>query len=171
MERAVQSSSSMPFKRSVGDGEHYWHLGSLLSIRASGAATGGRYSVVDYLAASGPATPLHRHSDEDEMFFVHDGEIAFVVGDEVVEAVAGDFVHAGANVSHALVVRSDTARFTVVTVPAGFEQFFVETGEPAGYRDLPPPPATPPDVEALVAEAAKHRVAILGPAPDVGEKA
>ena len=105
------------------------------------------------------------------MFFVRDGEITFVVGDEVVEAEAGDFVHAAANHPHALVVRSESARFTVVTVPAGFEQFFVETGEPAALDGLPPPPASLPDVEALVAAAAKHQVAILGPAPDVATRA
>lgn len=161
------STSSEPFKRAATEGTRIWHLGSLLTIKATGAETGGRYSVVEYLAPRGPATPLHRHRDEDELFLLHDGEVAFVVGDETIEAEAGDLVHAAAGIGHALVIRSDTARFSVVTVPAGFEQFFVDTGELARSDGLPPASSPPPDPERLTAEAARHHVEILGPPPEL----
>lgn len=162
------SESSTPFKRAGAEGRRIWHLGSLLTVKATGADTGGRYSIVEYLAPAGPATPLHRHRDEDELFLVDDGELTFVVGDEVIEAQTGDIVHGAAGFPHAILVRSETARFTVVTVPAGFEEFFIDTGEPAGDEGLPPPPAGPPDLEGLTAAAAAHHVEILGPPPDLG---
>lgn len=99
-----------------------------------------------------------------------EGELTFVVGDERIDATAGDLVHAAAGVAHAILVRSETARFTVITAPAGFEQFFADTGEPALDDGLPPSPPGPPDptaMEALAAAASAHNVTILGPPPDM----
>jgi hypothetical protein len=48
--------------------------------------------------------------------------------------------------------------------PAGFEQYFVEAGEPA--RELTLPPAEPPNMESLMSVAPKYDIEILGPLPD-----
>jgi hypothetical protein len=49
----------------------------------------------------------------------------------------------------------------VINMPAGFERFVMESGEPALERTLPPPAA--PDVEKLNAAAAKVGIEHLGP--------
>jgi mannose-6-phosphate isomerase-like protein (cupin superfamily) len=111
------------------------------------------------------ATPVHRHSREDEAFYILDGQVSVYVGDDVVRAGAGDFLWAPRAVSHAFCVESAQARLFVVATPAGFEQFFFDTGEPAAALTVPPPAAAPPDLDALVAALADHGVDVLAPPP------
>jgi len=46
-------------------------------------------------------------------------------------------------------------------VPAGFDRFIVEAGEPALERTLPP--AAPPDIAKLEAAGAKYDIETVGP--------
>ena len=62
------------------------------------------------------------------------------------------------------VVGTSSARFLVLTTPGGFEGFVMEGGEPAPTLTLPTPSA--PDMDKLIALAAKYRIEILGPLPD-----
>jgi hypothetical protein len=55
------------------------------------------------------------------------------------------------------------ARILLQNYPAGFEGFPVEVGEPA--EELVLPAAEPPDMERLMAIAAKYDIEILGPLP------
>jgi hypothetical protein len=55
------------------------------------------------------------------------------------------------------------ARILLQNYPAGFEGFPAEVGEPA--EELVLPPAEPPDMERLMAIAAKYGIEILGPLP------
>jgi len=66
---------------------------------------------------------------------------------------------------HAYVVTSVTARFLTLHIPAGFEQFAAEVGQPARALTLPPEPAGPPDLAALAQAAARHGITILAPPP------
>ena len=108
---------------------------------------------------------MHRHSREDEAFYVLDGEVSVYVGDQVVRAQTGDFLWAPREVPHAFCVESPLARMLVVSTPGGFEEFFFETGEPAAALTPPPPVKEPPDLDALVAALAEHGVAVVGPPP------
>ena len=68
----------------------------------------------------GPET--HAHADEDDSFYILDGELTFVVdGDEVV-AGPGTFVLVPPGVPHTFANRGDSvARFVNVHAPAGFD--------------------------------------------------
>ena len=46
-------------------------------------------------------------------------------------------------------------------MPAGFDRFVVEAGEPAQERILPPP--APPDIAKLDAAGAKYGIETVGP--------
>jgi len=54
---------------------------------------GGRVAVIEHVSPPGSGSPLHRHTREDEWFYVIDGELTFAVGDEVIPAPAGSFVY------------------------------------------------------------------------------
>src|SRR5262245_20536288 len=112
-------------------GQALWHLGALLTFKATSAQTAGRMWAKELVAPRGMASPVHRHTREDEAFYVLDGEVSVYVGDEVVRAGAGEFLWAPREVPHAFCVESSEARLLVVSTPAGFEQFFFDTGEPA----------------------------------------
>ena len=91
------STTSTNIKPSVagpGEGEAYWFFGTLTTIKGSSESTGGRVAVTENLAPRGAGSPLHIHTNEDEWFYVIDGELTLWV-DELgeVEAVACDCGH------------------------------------------------------------------------------
>jgi quercetin dioxygenase-like cupin family protein len=152
-----------PIALGPGEGDARWFLGALSIIKSGAADTGGRVAVTDNLAPRGHGSPLHVHRREDEWFYVIDGELTFWVGGEVTVAPAGSFVYGPRDVPHTFVVSSDTARFLLVTEPAGFEEFLRAMSEPAARPEIPPPATESPDVEALVRVAATYGVEITGP--------
>jgi quercetin dioxygenase-like cupin family protein len=156
---------TQPYHLPRDAGPARWHLGALLTFKATTELTAGRLWAKELLAARGMATPVHRHSREDEAFYVLDGEVSVYVGDDVVRAGTGDFVWAPRGVAHAFCVESPQARMLVVATPGGFERFFFDTGEPAGASTIPPRGGAPRDLDALVAALADHGVDVLGPAP------
>ena len=71
----------------------------------------------------GPSS--HVHEDEDDAFYVLDGELTFVLGDEreEVSAVAGTFVLVPPGIPHTFVNRSAApARILNIHAPAGFDR-------------------------------------------------
>jgi quercetin dioxygenase-like cupin family protein len=145
------------------EGEAIWFLGHLLTIKASGDTTGGRLAVIENLASQGPASPLHVHRNEDEWFYVIEGELTFWVGGSVIVAPKGSFVFAPRGIPHTFDVSSPQARFLLGAQPAGFEDFVRKAGSPAEALELPPPPGGPPDFARLTALAAEQGIEILGP--------
>src|SRR5919197_6254610 len=69
-------------------------LGSIgVRFMIDGVEAGERFSLVEHpLSARALAAPLHLHTREDEYSFVLAGRMGALLGDEVVEAGAGDLV-------------------------------------------------------------------------------
>jgi len=142
-----------------------WFLDALSQVRLSGEQTGGAFSVRDNLGRRGHASPVHVHDRDDETFFVLDGELRILVGEEEHAAGPGTVAVLPRRLRHAYVVTSATARFLTLHTPSGFEQFAAEDGQPAQALTLPPEPAGPPDLAALAQAAARHGITILAPPP------
>lgn len=151
--------------RPAPEGRALWHLGALLNFKALGAETNGQFWAVEGLADRHMAVPLHVHYNEDELWLVLEGEIRFIYGDEERTGGPGTFIYIPRGVAHTFQVLSDTARWFGVGTPAGLDQWFFETGEPAASLTLPPPPDTPPDVAMLVATLRAYATDTLGPPP------
>jgi quercetin dioxygenase-like cupin family protein len=154
-----------PYHLAADEGPALWHLGALLTFKATGENTSGRIWVHEALGERGYASPLHRHTREDEAFYVLDGEVSFYAGDDVVRAAEGSFVWAPRDVAHAFCVESARARFLAFSTTGGLDRFFFATGEPAGALTVPPPPDGPPDIDALVRELDGYGVEMVGPPP------
>ena len=146
-----------------GEGEHLWFFGGLTTIKAGGAGTGGRVMVTEHVAPRGSGSPLHVHHNEDEWFYVLEGELTIWVAGETVVADAGAFVFGPRHVPHTFVVSSERARFLLVTEPAGFEDFVRALAVPARAPEIPPAPTAPPDIAPVLRAAAGYGLAILGP--------
>jgi quercetin dioxygenase-like cupin family protein len=159
-ELVVAPSHSAP-----GDGAAVWHLGMLLTFKATTEATGGRCWIKELDAPRDAATPRHVHSREDEAFYVLDGVVSLYLGDDVLRASAGTFAWGPRSLPHAFRVESETAKMLVIGTPGGFDRFFFDTGTPATRRTLPPQPTAPPALDAIVAAARRHGVDIIGPPP------
>jgi mannose-6-phosphate isomerase-like protein (cupin superfamily) len=152
-----------PVVHGPGEGEHLWFFGGLTTIKADGAKTGGSVMVTEQLAPHGSGSPLHVHHNEDEWFYVLEGELTIWVAGETVVAGAGSFVFGPRDVPHTFVVSSKHARFLLVTEPAGFEGFVRSLAAPAAAPEIPPIPTAPPDMGPVLQAAADHGLQILGP--------
>jgi mannose-6-phosphate isomerase-like protein (cupin superfamily) len=99
-------------------------------VKASADTTGGAFTIFE---ENEPVdTSLHVHENEDELFYVLEGQHVFRVGDQDFQAGPGGLVFAPRGVPHAqrrVVPR--TGRILVLTSPAGFEGFFRELAEAA----------------------------------------
>lgn len=154
---------TVPFARHADDGEALWFLGSLVTIKASSKDTGGHLAVLEHLSPRGSGSPLHVHRNEDESFYVLEGELTVWVNGQTIVATQGSFVYGPRDVPHTFIVSSEQAHFLIITTPAGFDDFVRAIGEPAQQLVIPPPATEPPDFAALSAIAAQHGIEILGP--------
>jgi mannose-6-phosphate isomerase-like protein (cupin superfamily) len=117
------TESVAPFKVDAGGGERIRFSDAEFVIRASAESTGGSFSIIEEIDPLD--TPLHVHRDEDELFYVLEGEHVFTVGEREFEAGPGGLVFAPRGVPHAqrrVVPR--TGRTLTMVSPAGFEGFF-----------------------------------------------
>lgn len=145
------------------EGEPLWFFGTLLRFKASDNQTGGHFSLAEQLGRRGVATPLHRQPQDDETFYVLEGEMHFYLADgEPISAQAGTTVYLPGGTVHAFEVMSDTARWLDLTTP-NHEAFIRAVSVPASELTLPPD--GPPDMEKVNAVAQQFGVEILGPPP------
>ena len=154
-----------PYAVAQSEGDVLWFLGIPTWIKATGEQTGGALGLIEQVIPAGDASPWHVHHAEDEAFYVVEGEMTFICGDERISAGPGTWVWGPRDVPHGFRVDGTaSARVLLFAFPAGFEQFVVQMGEPATSEGSPP--AEPPDMEKLMTLATKYRMEILGPLPD-----
>jgi quercetin dioxygenase-like cupin family protein len=93
-----------------------------------GERSGGGFALVEHpLAPRTLGSPIHTHSREDEYSYVLEGRVGLLIGDETIEATAGQLAFKPRGVPHAFWNATDEpARFLEVISPAGFEQYFAE---------------------------------------------
>ncbi len=151
---------------SPDEGKRLWVTDELMTVKATGAETGGKYALTDSLVPPGGGPPPHIHHREDEAFWMLEGELQIIVGGDTFEAGAGSFVHLPKGVLHTYEnVGTTPARFLTLLVPAGLERFFEEVGKPGGDPSSRPP-VEEEDIAKLLAAAPKYGVEIaLPPAP------
>ncbi len=146
------------------EGEAFWGFGALWTPKATAEQTGGRFSMIEEIAPRGEGTPLHVHREDDETFYVIEGELSFYLEDDgPIPASAGSLVHVTGGAVHAYQVDSETARYLIITTPQHERFFRAAFGDPAPSRTLPP--EGPLDMERIGAAAGEYGVEILGPPP------
>jgi len=157
-------SSAVPIIRQKDEGEQLWWAGGgIFTMKASAAETADALMLHEFRSLGGKVTPLHLHPDEDEGFYVLEGEVlVHLNGEEHLVGEGGVFV-APRGTPHALMVTSETVRFLSWQIPGTGEAFYRELLEPVrSPEDI----SRPPDWERLreVAERSPT-IEILGPPP------
>lgn len=160
---------TLPFIKQAQEGRAVWHVGALLNFKATGEETDGQFWMAEQTSPPGYTSPLHTHTREDEIFVVLDGEMSVRVGEEHHKAVRGAVVFAPRGLPHQFQVEDPDTRFLLMGTPAGFENWFFETGEPAQGLVLPPPPKGPPDVGKLLGALERYGARMEGPPPGPGD--
>jgi mannose-6-phosphate isomerase-like protein (cupin superfamily) len=117
------SAPRKPVVLRPGEGRSY-PMGRISALfKADGAETQNRYSISEWwLEAHTKGPGGHSHA-EDDVFFVIEGTMSILVGDEWTHAAAGSFVLAPGGVTHDFENRGN-ARAGVLnfSVPGGFEE-------------------------------------------------
>jgi quercetin dioxygenase-like cupin family protein len=145
----TQTTRSLVRQADEGGITHFFN--ALITTKASMAETAGAYSLTEHVVTAASNPPMHVQADEDEAFYVLDGEVEFEVDGQVVHAAPGTFAFVARGSAHTFRVLTETARFLVICSGKptdNLEEFFVAMGEPATVRALPEPAA--PDVERLL---------------------
>lgn len=133
------------FKVSAEGGERLHFSGAEVIVKVSGAATGGAMSVIEEVDPLD--TPVHVHSNEDEIWYILEGEHIFQIGEIEIKAGPGDAVFGPRGVPHAQRrVVSRTGRFLEIYSPGGFDGFFREIAQAEATG------ASMPDVYQSVSE-------------------
>jgi mannose-6-phosphate isomerase-like protein (cupin superfamily) len=149
----------------MSDRTALWAAGDRMTLVLTGADTGGSCFVMEQVVPRHVRPPgRHAHARESHVWYVQDGHGRFYLGDTEMEAGPGAILFGPPGVPHAFSADSPELRVLVVTMPAGLEEFFLATGEPA-RGDGPPPAdwrAPADDVEAI---AATFEIDLLGPEP------
>ena len=127
------------FKIEAKEARSYQMMGTLWRVLASGDETGGVVGALDERSAQGICAPMHVHDDADEIFYVLDGNLTFIIGEKRIEAAAGAFVYLPRFVHHGFNCNSTEARVFNFLTPAGFERLILDNGTPARYDAGPIP--------------------------------
>src|SRR3954465_5075564 len=121
------------------EGEAYWLLGMLQTIKIGKDDTAGAYGLLEIVVPEGVGSPWHVHPEEDEWFYVLDGKMTFWVADTQISMEAGSFAFGPKGVPHTFYVEAGGAKALVGFAPMEFEGFQREAGGRATERGLPPP--------------------------------
>lgn len=102
-------------------------LNGRFDCKVSGKDTGGALAIFDTIRTEPGGPGLHYHHDQDEWFFVVEGEFVFRIGDDFHRLKAGDSILGPRRVPHAFVNVSHAGRLVIAYQPAGsMEEFFAE---------------------------------------------
>ena len=125
-----------------GEGEVLSGGSGRAELKAVRETTGGAFSMSETTVAPGfPGPPPHVHRAMYDAFYVLDGTLTLLVGDETVEAQAGTFACAPPGTVHTFANPSDApVRFLNINSPAGWEGYLRELAQ-AMPSEGPPDPA------------------------------
>lgn len=130
--------------------------GEKVHILLAADKTGEAMTVfVDEVPPSG-GPPLHVHHNEDETFYVLEGELVVEVNGQRSTLTAGSAAFLPRGVPHTFANLSErVARTLVVATPGGIERFFAKV-EPLVTQEEP-------EMAQVMATAAAHGVEVVGP--------
>jgi len=124
---------------SPNSGDQVWVVDELIRFIATGHETGGAYTLTESMVLPNGGPPMHVHQREDEAFWVLEGELEVIVGEQAFTVPTGGYVQLPRGVPHRFLNRAATpARFLTLLVPAGAEGFFQEVGVPYVEGEDPP---------------------------------
>lgn len=147
---------SQPFARQPDEGRNFTApTGDAVFVLAGDADTGSAMSVQEIVVAPLNGPRLHRHSREDELWYVLDGQFRFKAGGRLLHASSGGMAYGPRGIAHCFQnIGSQPGRLLVVTAPGGLDRFF-EDWEARG--------ANPEDLDAWNEVAAPYGLEFVGP--------
>lgn len=107
------------------------------SFKADGDETAGRYSISEWWLEPHTQGPGAHSHNEDDVFYVLEGTMSFLINDQWIHAPKGSFVLAPGGVTHDFENRGSTrAGVLNFSAPGNFEQHMLQIV--AWFNDNPP---------------------------------
>jgi mannose-6-phosphate isomerase-like protein (cupin superfamily) len=118
-----ETNGRRPIHLPPGGGRAY-PTGRISSVfKADGAETAGRYSISEWWLEPHTKGPGAHNHPEDDVFYVLEGTMSFLIGDDWLDAPRGSFVLAPGGVTHDFENRSDgRAGVLNLSIPGSFEE-------------------------------------------------
>ena len=134
-------------------------LGQTVTERITCEDSGGDYYVFDEITPPGMGVPPHKHSLDDEIVFVKEGEFEVYLDGKVTRAGPGAVLNFARGTFHGFrCVGSRPGVTTWVAMPGKFAQALLR-----GISSMPP---GPPDFAKLDALNAENGVTMSPPSPE-----
>jgi mannose-6-phosphate isomerase-like protein (cupin superfamily) len=132
-------------------------VGDDIWIKISSEDTAGAFTVFEGRTQPLGGPPLHLHREQDEWWYILEGEFLFEVDGQRIHAGPGDTVFAPRGTRHTFQNAGSAPGRTLTTVvPGGLDVFFAELSTVA-------PRGAAPDPAKLVPVFEKHGLELLGP--------
>jgi quercetin dioxygenase-like cupin family protein len=144
-----------------------WFMNGHVTVHLAMADHAGGFSITEHRMPSGFGPPYHVHHDEDETFYLLDGEIRCKQAERILHAKAGDVVHLSRGIPHGFkVVSSGGARVMIVST-GGFEAMLRAASIAAPSDSLPEPREPTLEMQTRLAQiCAENGIELLGPPID-----
>ena len=71
------------------EGQATWFLNGLMTTKVDAAETGGAYCLMEHVVTAASNPPMHVQTDEEEAFYVLEGEVEFEVDGQIVAGQPG----------------------------------------------------------------------------------
>lgn len=152
------SSPSSPARGALlvrcSDGQTHAVMGDPMRFIMTAAQTGGAYALAEQTVRPGNGAPPHIHHNEDETFYILDGEFEATSDGAAHRLRTGDFLHVprGAVRSFCNVGQRD-GRLLIHHCPGSACEFYIGMGK------LP----FPPKMEDVVALGARYGIELVVP--------
>lgn len=142
----MSTGTAHAYHLAVGEGQPMAWFTAKFQLKASDEQLG----FLELTASPGIEPPMHVHRNEDEYYYLLDGEVTFHVGAENHHGHPGSFVFLPRNLPHTFTIQTASARMLLLNAPGGFERMFELA------------PNTP---DEAVAALTRYDVEIVGPHP------
>jgi mannose-6-phosphate isomerase-like protein (cupin superfamily) len=139
------------------DGRSIDVLGNEVKIKIASRETDNAFTVFESQTEPLQGPPLHLHRDQDECWYILEGEYRFEVDGQEIYACSGATVFAARGTRHSFQnIGTTPGRMITTVVPGGLDVFFEElaTVQPRGSA---------PDPAKILPIFEKHGLELLGP--------
>lgn len=121
------------------DAPAFWNVGTYWRLLSTAATTSGRSTTFEELCPPGVVAPPHVHDNEEEAFYVLEGDLVFLLDDQEIDAPPGTYIHVAPGTRHGFRCNSEVGRVFNTLVPGGFDHGISEHGIAAPQVIMPPP--------------------------------
>ena len=131
----------------TGGYRHY--QGGYFKTLLSAEQTNNVMALIEFTLPKGAEPPLHLHQDEDESFYILEGELKIRIGERETTLKQGEAIFAPKNTPHAFTILSDKIKMLNLITPGTLLNFFNEFSTPITGKPHISQQKVVPDTEAI----------------------